>query len=103
MQSKDVPVAYRDKEANKNVSLGSIAVDVPDTVDEAIQLYGQGDDGKGAEILLSLSSDAWIIQKQSAHRQANRPDRPKTTSNVSKFKQLSQESQDDLLKQAGIL
>lgn len=103
MQSKEVPVAYRDKEANKNVSLGNINVDIPDTVEEAIQLYGAGDEAKGVERLLTLSSDAYIINKQSNHRSANRPDRPKTTSNVSKFKQLSQTDQDELLKAAGLL
>lgn len=103
MKSEKVPVSYRDKEAGKNISLGEIDVQVPETVDEAIQLFGDGDQSKGVETLLDYASRAYIIDKQREHRDANRPDKPKSASNLGKFKQLSPEKQEELLRQAGVI
>lgn len=96
MKTKEVDVSYRDKEAGKDVSLGKIEVQVPETVQEAVELYGEED-------LLDFASKAYVIDKQREFRDANRPDRPKTQSNTAKFKALSPERQEELLKQAGII
>lgn len=96
MKTKDVDVSYRDKEQSKDVSLGKIEVQIPESVEEAVELYG-------VEDLLDFASKAYIIDKQREFRDANRPDRPKTQSNTAKFKALSAEKQEELLKQAGII
>jgi hypothetical protein len=96
MKKETADVSYRDKATNTNVSLGEIEVDVPETVDEAIELYGE-------EKLLAYSNRAYVIEKQASFRDANRPDKTKTQSNQSKFKQLSPEKQEELLRQAGLL
>ena len=108
MKTEKVPVSYRDKEKNQNVSLGEIEVQIPETVEEAVQLFGQGDNGtvdqgKGLETLLDYATKAYIIDLQREHRDANRPDKPKTQSNLAKFKQLSQDKQEELLRAAGII
>lgn len=108
MKTDKVPVSYRDKEKNQNVSLGEIEVQIPDTVEEAIQLFGKGENGevdptKGEELLLDYATKAYIIDLQREYRDANRPDKPKTQSNLAKFKQLSQEKQEELLRAAGII
>ena len=103
MKTEKVPVSYRDKATNSNVSLGEIEVQIPETVDEAIQLFGEGDNDKGVETLLDYATKAFVIEKQRQHRDANRPDKPKSASNLSKFKQLSADKQEELLKAAGLL
>jgi hypothetical protein len=108
MKSEKVPVSYRDKEKNQNVSLGEIDAQIPETVEEAISLFGRGDNGevdqdKGVETLLDYATKAYIIDLQREYRDANRPDKPKGTSNLAKFKQLSPEKQEELLKAAGII
>ncbi|KKL18348.1 hypothetical protein LCGC14_2476410 [marine sediment metagenome] len=105
MQSKSVPVSYRDKTQDppKNMSLGNVDVDVPDSVEEAVALYGGGDDEKGVTKLLAHASAAYIIDKQTAFREANRPDKAKTTSNLAKFKVLSEAMQIELLEKANLL
>lgn len=108
MKSQDVDVSYRDKEKNQNVSLGKIQVQCPETVDEAIELFGRGDNGevdkdKGLEQLLDYATKAYVIDLQREYRDANRPDKPKTQSNLAKFKQLSQDKQEELLRAAGII
>src|SRR5678815_5998384 len=79
MKSEKVPVSYRDKEKNQNVSLGEIEVQIPETVEEAVQLFGSGDNGtvdhdKGLETLLDYATKAYIIDLQREFRDANRPD-----------------------------
>ena len=103
MKSDEVAVSYRDKATSTNVSLGKISVDIPETVAEALSLYGDGDEAKGLENLLEYASTAYVIERQRIHRDANRPDKPKTSSNLGKFKQLSHEKQEELLRQAGII
>jgi hypothetical protein len=108
MKTEKVPVSYRDKEKNQNISLGEIEVQVPDTVEEAIELFGRGENGevdrsKGEEQLLDYAAKAYVIDLQREYRDANRPDKPKGQSNLAKFKQLSPEKQEELLKAAGII
>ena len=105
MQSKSVPVSYRDKTQDppKNVALGNVDVDIPETVEEGIALYGGGDNDKGLEKLLAHASAAYIIDKQTAFREANRPDKTKTTSNLAKFKVLSEAVQIELLEKANLI
>jgi len=96
MKKETADVSYRDKATNTNVSLGEIEVDVPETIDEALELYGE-------EKLLAYASRAYVIQKQAEFRDANRPDKTKTQSNTAKFKQLSSDKQEELLRQAGLI
>lgn len=108
MKSEKVPVSYRDKEKNQNVSLGEIEVQIPETVEEAIGLFGRSENGeveqsKGVETLLDYATKAYVIDLQREYRDANRPDKPKGQSNLAKFKQLSAEKQDELLRAAGII
>lgn len=109
MKSEEVEVSYRDKDKNQNVSLGKIPVQIPETVEEAINLFGKGDNGgevdqsKGVETLLDYAVKAYVIDLQREYRDANRPDKPKGQSNLAKFKQLSAEKQEELLKAAGII
>lgn len=103
MKTEQVPVSYRDQEAKKNVPLGNIEVGIPETIEEAVALYGEGDEAKGTEYLLEYASTAYIIEKQRLFRDANRPDKPQAQVNLSKFKQLSPEKQKELLIAAGII
>ena len=96
METVKAEVSYRDKATNSTVSLGDISVEKPQTVEEAVELYG-------AEDLLSYAHTAYVIDKQREFRDANRHDKPKTASLASKFKQLSTEKQEDLLREAGLL
>ena len=96
METVKAEVSYRDKATNTNVSLGEIVVEKPQTVEEAVQLYG-------AEDLLSYAHTAYVIDKQREFRDSNRPDKPKSASLASKFRQLSTEKQEELLREAGIL
>lgn len=108
MKTETVPVSYRDKDKNQNVKLNDIEVQIPETVEEAIALFGRGDNGevdqsKGVETLLDYATKAYVIDLQREYRDANRPDKPKSTSNLSKFKQLSADKQEELLRAAGII
>jgi len=104
MEFQKIKVSYRDKEAQKNVSLGEIDAPRFATVDEAVSYFEENEGaGKGVETLLDYVHTASDIELQRRHRDANRPDKPKTTSNLSVFKQLSQSQQEDLLRQAGLL
>jgi len=96
MQNEKASVSYRDKATNTNISLGDIEVPKPETVDEAAELYG-------VENLLAYAHTAYVIEKQREFRESNRPDREKKVSLIAKFKQLSQEAQEELLRQKGIL
>lgn len=95
-KKESFPVSYRDKATNQNVSLGEIELVIPETVEEASAQFG-------VEDLLDYAVKAYVIDKQREHRDANRPDKPKSTSNVAKFKQLTPEAQEAALKAAGIL
>lgn len=104
MQEATIKVSYRDKEANKNVPLGEIASPRFDNITEALSYFeSEEGEGKGEGALLSYVHTAYDIEKQRIYRDANRPDREKTVSNVSKFKQLSKDKQDDLLRAAGLI
>jgi hypothetical protein len=103
MKTEQVPVSYRDQEAKKNVPLGTVEVSIPETIEEAQQLYGEGDLDKGTELLLEYATTAYTIEKQRLFRDANRPDKPQAAVNLSKFKQLSPEKQRELLVAAGII
>lgn len=103
MKPYNAVVSYRDKESGKDVSLGTIDLQQWETVLEAIEVLNADSEGKGEENLLDYAFKAYVIDKQREHRDANRPDRPKTTSNTAKFKQLSPEKQEELLKQAGLI
>ena len=106
MKTEKVAVSYRDKEKNENISLEPIDVQIPETIAEALALFreeGDTDDGKATETLLDYATKAYVIELQRQHRDANRPDKPKSQSNLSKFKQLSIEKQEELLKAAGLI
>ena len=91
MKTKSVDISYRDKENHADVFLGQLEVSVPESVNEALQLYGEED-------FLDYASKAYIIKKQHEYREANRPDRLKVQSRIARFKALSEERQDELLK-----
>jgi len=95
MKTEKVSVSYRDKSTSTNISLGEIEVGVPETVAEAVDLFGEED-------LIAYATKAFIIEEQRKHRDANRPDRPKTTSLLAKFKQLTPEQQEVLLASSGV-
>jgi hypothetical protein len=103
MKTTPIKVSYRDKATAQNVSLGEIDAPRFDNVEEAVQYFEAEEAGKGQELCLEYIHTALDIELQRIHRDANRPDRPKVQSAVSKFKQLSSDKQEELLKQAGML
>lgn len=103
MKTEAIKVSYRDKAANTNVSLGTVDAPRFDSVEEAVEFFNSQEEGKGSELVLEYVHTAYDIELQRRHRDANRPDKPKTTSNLSKFKQLSQDKQEELLKAAGLI
>ena len=96
MKSDKVKVSYRDREAHIDISLGEIELQQPETVAEALELYGEED-------FLDYAYKAYVIEEQRKHRDAHRPDKPKSVSNLAKFKQLSADKQEELLRQYGVL
>ena len=96
MEHVTAKVSYRDKESGATVELEAVELDVPTTVEEAVEKFGE-------KPLIDYAVKAYIIEEQRKSRDAARPDRPKSTSNLSKFKQLSEDKQDELLKASGIL
>lgn len=102
MKTEAIKVSYRDKQTNQNVSLGTIDAPRFDSVSEAVEYFESEEAGKGQEVCLEYIHTALDIELQRRHRDANRPDRPKTQSATAKFKQLSPEKQAELLKAAGI-
>ena len=102
MKTEAIKVSYRDKSTNQNVSLGTIDAPRFDSVEEAVSYFESQEPGKGQETVLDYVHTALDIELQRQHRDANRPDRPKTQSATAKFKQLSPERQAELLRQAGI-
>lgn|SRR3990167_9633883 len=104
MEFVKINVSYRDKVAQKNVSLGQIDTPRFSSVDEAVSYFeSEEGEGKGIGALLDAVHTANDIELQRKHRDATRPDKTKTSSNLSVFKQLSQAQQEDLLRTAGLL
>ena len=106
MKTEQIKVSYRDKESvpPKNVPLGTVDAPRFDLVEEAVVFFeSEEGEGKGEGALLDYVHTAYDIELQRRHRDANRPDKPKTTSNVSIFKTLSQAQQEELLKSFGLL
>lgn len=105
MKTENIKVSYRDKTVDPpvTVSLGTIEVPRFDNTAEAISYFEGEEAGKGEETVLEYIHTALDIDLQRRHRDAQRPDKPKTSSNLSKFKQLSQDKQEELLKAAGLL
>ena len=103
MESEAIKVSYRDKASGQNVSLGTVDAPRFDNVQEAVDYFEAQEQGKGVELALEYIHTAHDIELQRKHRDANRPDKPKTTSNVSKFKQLSLDKQEEILREHGLL
>lgn len=104
METTKIKVSYRDKTTNTNVALGEIDVPRFASVQEAVDFFEEKEgEGKGEETVLEYVHTAFDIELQRRHRDANRPDKPKSTSNLSKFRQLSPDKQEELLRQAGLL
>lgn len=103
MQTEAIKVSYRDKTSGTNVSLGTVDAPRFTSVAEAVEYFESQEAGKGEELALEYIHTAHDIELQRKHRDANRPDKPKTTSNVSKFKQLSQDKQEEILREHGLL
>ena len=105
METEKIKVSYRDKSANppKNVHLGDIDVPRFGNTAEAVAYFETEEAGKGEELCLSYIHAAYDIEQQRIFRDANRPDREKTVSMTAKFKQLSPEKQEEILRQAGLL
>ena len=103
MKTEAIKVSYRDKVAGTNVSLGTVDAPRFDNVTEAVEYFEAQEAGKGEELALEYIHTAHDIELQRQHRDANRPDKPKTTSNVSKFKQLSLDKQEEILREHGLL
>ena len=103
MQTEAIKVSYRDKASGTNVSLGTVDAPRFASVNEAVDYFEAQEVGKGVELALEYIHTAHDIELQRIHRDANRPDKPKTTSNVSKFKQLSLDKQEEILREHGLL
>lgn len=103
MKTESIKVSYRDKATGQNVSLGSVDAPRFDGVEEAVAYFEAEEAGKGQELCLEYIHTALDIELQRLHRDANRPDRTKVASATSKFKQLSPELQERLLREAGVL
>ena len=103
MKTEAIKVSYRDKASGTNVSLGTVDAPRFDNVQEAVTYFEAQEAGKGEELALEYIHTAHDIELQRQHRDANRPDKPKTTSNVSKFKQLSLDKQEEILREHGLL
>jgi len=105
MKTEKIKVSYRDKSVNPpvNVSLGEIDAPRFESVQEALDFFNTEEAGKGEELVLEYIMTAYDIELQRRHRDTNRPDKPKSTSLVSKFKQLSQEKQEELLRANNLL
>jgi hypothetical protein len=97
MKIQPVNVSYRDAASKQKASLGSIDVEIPETIEEAIQLFG-------AEKFMTYAREHYILEQRC---KAVREKRPRKTripkSPAGKFRQLSPEQQEELLKYAGVL
>lgn len=103
MKTEPIKVSYRDKASGTNVSLGTVDAPRFDTVEEAVAFFEAQEAGKGVKLTLEYIHTAHDIKLQRQHRDVNRPDKPKTSSNVSKFKQLSTDKQEEILREHGLL
>ena len=103
MQTEAIKVSYRDKATSTNVPLGTVDAPRFVSVVEAVEYFESQDSGKGEELALEYIHTAHDIELQRKHRDANRPDKVKSVSNVSKFKQLSQDKQEEILREHGLL
>ena len=104
MKTEQIKVSYRDKEANKNVALGTVDAPRFDSLEEASAFFeSEEGEGKGVGAVLDYIHTAYDIELQRRYRDAHRPDKPKAASNVSIFKTLSQAQQEELLKNFGLL
>ena len=103
MQTEAIKVSYRDKTSGTNVSLGTVDAPRFQSVAEAVEYFESQEAGKGEELALEYIHTAHDIELQRKHRDANRPDKVKSVSNVSKFKQLSQDKQEEILREHGLL
>jgi hypothetical protein len=83
--------------------LGDIDVPRFASTSEAVAYFEADEAGKGEELCLGYIHTAHDIEQQRIFRDANRPDREKTVSMSAKFKQLSVEKQEELLRNAGVL
>lgn len=102
MKTEPIKVSYRDKTTGTNVPLGTIDAPRFENLEEAVAYFDAEEQGKGIENCLEYIHTALDIELQRQKRDADRPDREKTKSAASKFKQLSPEKQAELLRMAGI-
>src|SRR5688572_8997786 len=96
MKCKRVNVSYREPASKRSVSLGTTDIDVPETLDEAIELVGQ-------QKLINIAADKYTLEKKREFRRRNRPrtvNRSKVTAVI--FQQLSAVEQEELLRKAGV-
>lgn len=103
MKTTPIKVSYRNQETKETVSLGTIDAPRFDGLEEAVEYFNAENPGKGEADALEYIHTALDIELQRRHRDANRPDKTKTTSNLGKFKQLSADKQEELLRQAGLI
>ena len=103
MHTEPITVSYRDKTTNTNVPLGKIDAPRFDSTTEAVAFFDKQEAGKGEELVLDYIHTAYDIELQRQHRDSNRPDKPKANSNLSKFRQLSPDKQEELLRNAGLI
>ena len=105
MKTEAIGCSWMDKTTTPptRVNLGDIDAPRFDNVKEAVDFFDSEESGKGEELALEYIHAAYDVELQRRKRDANRPDKPKTVSNVSKFKQLSADKQEELLKAAGLL
>ena len=105
MRTESIGCSYRDKSVSPPVSVSLGDIDAPrfETVEEAVAYFEAEEAGKGDELALEYIHAAYDVELQRRKRDANRPDKPKSSSNLSKFKQLSSDKQEELLKAAGLL
>lgn len=103
MKTEAIKVSYRDANTKETVALGSIDAPRFESVSEAVEYFESQEAGKGEEAVLDYIHTAHDIELQRKHRDANRTDKPKTVSNVSKFKQLDASKQEELLRAAGLI
>ena len=97
MKCQRINVNYRDAVSKQNGSLGHLEVRMPETIEEAIQLLG-------VERLMKYARERNIREQRLRVIRENRP-RPKriARSPAAKFRQLSRQEQEELLKFAGIV
>jgi hypothetical protein len=97
MKCKRENVSYRDPMSKRYVLLGTTDIDVPETLDEAIELVGQ-------QRLINIARDRYILEKKREFRRKNRPRIPRLSNSViGVFRQLSEEEQEEVLKKGGVL